>query len=199
MKLLIVADIFPPDSGGPATYCVTLANDLVKQGVDVSIVSLNPQSDKSAVSCYVYRVSSKNKLLRYLEYLWLLFKHAKPADVVYAMSPVNAGLPAWLAARLCRKKFVVKVVGDYAWEQGQVRGLITDSIDDFQKQYSKYPLRIQLLKWVESLVVKHADLIITPSLYLKSMVIGWGASESKIEVIDSAVELKEIGLLLKRI
>ncbi len=183
MRLLIAADIFPPQSGGPATYCVTLANELTKQGIEVSIVSLNANSDASVVSCYVYRVSWKNKLLRYAQYFFLLLKHAKEVNVIYAMGPINAGLPAWLAASLRGKKFVVKVVGDYAWEQGQVRGLISDSIDDFQKHASKYPLRVQLLKLVESFVVKHADQIIVPSKYLAGIVKGWGAKEEKIKLV----------------
>ena len=45
MKILIAADIFPPQSGGPATYVVALANELAKKGDIVKIVSLNPESD----------------------------------------------------------------------------------------------------------------------------------------------------------
>lgn len=100
MRLLIAADIFPPESGGPATYAVTLANELWKQGVAVKIVSLNPNSYQSKVQCAVYKVKSHHKFLRYFEYLFLLLKQVTTSDVVYAMGPVNAGLPALVAARL---------------------------------------------------------------------------------------------------
>src|SRR3989344_7995859 len=103
MKLLIAADIFPPESGGPATYCVTLANELVKLGDEVKIVSLNPNSDRSLVPCSLFLVHFKNKLFRYLEYTWLLFWHAKWADVIYAMGPVNAGFPAYIASKMRAK------------------------------------------------------------------------------------------------
>lgn len=186
MKLLIAADIFPPESGGPATYAVTLANELTKQGVDVRIVSLNPNSDKTKVNCKISSVWFKNKLLRYLNYFVLLFINAIGVNTVYAMGPVNAGLPAWIVARILRKKFVVKVVGDYAWEQGQVSGVIKDSIDDFQKK--KYGGKVGWLKRKEADVVKNADLVITPADYLKNLVIGWGADSEKIKVIPNEVD-----------
>src|SRR3989338_5986709 len=128
MKILIVADIFPPQSGGPATYSVMLANELVKT-YEVTIVSLKPQSDKTSVHCRLFVVPEKSKILKYWHYFWLLFKQAKDADVVYAMGPVNAGLPAMLAAKLRRKRLVTKVVGDYAWEQGVQRFGVKDNID----------------------------------------------------------------------
>ncbi len=190
MRILIAADIFSPQSGGPATYAVTLANELTKQGVGVAIVSLNPQSDISVVSCSLYRVSWKNKF-RYLQYLWLLFKYAKAADVVYAMGPVNAGLPALIACRLRRKKFVVKVVGDYAWEQGTQRFRVNDTIDDFQKK-KHYFLRVQFLKWLQSFVAKKADTVIVPSNYLKNMVAGWGVNPAKVQLIFNSVEFKTV-------
>ncbi len=186
MKLLIAADIFPPESGGPATYAVTLANELTKQGVGVRIVSLNPNSDKSKVNCKISSVWFKNKLLRYFNYFVLLFINAIGVNTVYAMGPVNAGLPAWIVARILRKKFVVKVVGDYAWEQGQVSGVIKDSIDDFQKK--NYGGKIGRLKKIETSVVKNADAVITPSKYLRKIVIGWGANENSVEVIYNEVE-----------
>lgn len=190
MKILIAADIFPPESGGPATYAVTLANEFVKQGIEVVIVSLNPHSDTKATACPVFSVQCGFKPLRYWQYYNLLKKHARNTDVVYAMGPVNAGWPALRAAKKLGKKFVVKVVGDYAWEQGQVSGRVKDSIDEFQKK--KYGGKIGWLKKIEVYIVKNADQVIVPSQYLKRMILWWGASESKIQVIYNEVEFKTV-------
>ena len=97
MKILIAADIFPPQAGGPATYAVTLANELVKQGIEVSIVSLNSHSDKKVLDNRValFSVKSSFKPLRYWQYYRLLLARGRSADVIYAMGPVNAGWPAW--------------------------------------------------------------------------------------------------------
>lgn len=187
MKILIAADIFPPQAGGPATYAVTLANELAKQGVDVKIVSLNPNSDKSKVNCDVFSVKSSFKPLRYWQYYKLLLNKGREADVIYAMGPVNAGFPALRAARKLGKKFVVKVVGDYAWEQGQVLGLTKDEIDDFQKK--TYGGKVGWLKKIEAEVANKADGVIVPSKYLAGMVKGWGAPENKIKVVYNAIEM----------
>lgn len=204
MKLLIATDIFPPESGGPATYAVNLANEFFKQGIDVKIVSLNSNSDKSCVTCNVYPVTFQNKLLKYLQYTYLLYKHGKDVDIIYAMGPVNAGLPVWAISKLLRKKFVVKVVGDYAWEQYQNQksknwlrtsncknqNLRFVGVEEFQslKVFGK----IGWLSKIERLVVRQADKIIVPSQYLKKIVISWGVEVNKIEVIYNAVNFSEV-------
>src|SRR3989344_2840405 len=166
MKILLAADIFPPQAGGPATYVVMLANELEKRGDEVRIVSLNPQSDSAAVRCPVEAVKSQNKLLRYWQYFLLLWKRAKLADVVYAMGPVNAGFPALLASKLRGKRLAVKIVGDYAWEQGVQRYGVSDLIDDFQKK-NNYPLAVKFLRWVERLVARKSSAVVVPGVYLK--------------------------------
>lgn len=190
MKLLIAADIFPPEKGGPATYLVHMARALAHERIEVSVVSLNPSSDTSAVDCSVYAVRWGFKPLRYLHYFFLLIVHSRDADIVYAMGPVNAGLPSLMAARLLGKKMVVKVVGDYAWEQGRTRFDVGDSMDDFQEK-EVYRLPVRLLRAVERYVVRRADCVIVPSMYLSSIVRGWGAKESRVEVVYNAVEFTE--------
>ncbi len=189
MKLLIAADIFPPESGGPATYAVTLANELVKQGIEVTIVSLNPNSDKTKVNCPLFAVHSNFKPLRYWQYYQLLLTHGRDVDVIYAMGPVNAGWPALRAAKKLGKKFAVKVVGDYAWEQWQNRRRLNKefvSVDAFQS----LPIngKIALLRRVERLVAQGADRVIVPSEYLKNIVLFWGVKLSKLEVVYNAIE-----------
>ncbi len=184
MKLLLAADIFPPQSGGPATYIVALARALQERGVSVRIVSLNPQSDKTAVRCQLSAVGSHHKLFRYLEYLWLIFREAKKSDVLYAMGPVNAGVPGCIVSWVLQKPFVVKVVGDYAWEQGVQRFGVTDDIGAFQKKPAYGTVR--LLQWTQSFVTRRAARVIVPCRYLKTLVEGWGVDGKRICVVYNA-------------
>ncbi len=190
MKILIAADIFPPQTGGPATYSVAIANELTKHGVDVGIVSLNPKSDKTQVTCKIKHTSSNSKIFRYIEYFGLLLQEAKNYDIIYAMGPVNAGLPSLIAGMIRRKKVVTKVVGDYAWEQGIQRFGVKDLIDPFQKK-TNYSFKVQVLKKIESFVVKNVDQVIVPSNYLKSIVTGWGAKPDNVTVVYNAVHLSK--------
>lgn len=186
MRVLIAADIFPPVGGGPSIYAAGLANALTEMGDEVSVASLTPGSQKNVANGAVFAVTKKNKIARYGEYFALLWRHARNADVVYAMGPVNAGLPAWLAARLRGKKFVVKVVGDYAWEQGAQRFGVNEMIDEFQQK--KYSGAVARLRTIQKFVVRSADAIIVPCEYLKKMVVGWGALAGKVTVIYNAAE-----------
>jgi glycosyltransferase involved in cell wall biosynthesis len=192
MKVLIAADIFPPQSGGPATYAVHIANALKKAGVECAIVVLAPDADKTAADCPVFAPpAGGGKFRRYAAYIRLLSREAKRADVIYAMGPVNAGFPALLVAVFLHKPLVVKVVGDYAWEQGVQRFGVTADIDAFQSsQPHRMPVRI--LKHIQSLVVRRAVRVITPCKYLKHLVEGWGAEGKNVNVIYNAVHLPDV-------
>ncbi|MBI5221574.1 MAG: hypothetical protein HY979_02100, partial [Candidatus Magasanikbacteria bacterium] len=125
MKILIAADIFPPEAGGPATYAAALAKALPANGVETAVVSLNPNSKVQVTDYPLAKVRFGGKILRYGEFFLLLLSQAVKGDLIYAMGPVNSGLPAWLVSRLVGKKMAVKVVGDYAWEQGNIRFGVT--------------------------------------------------------------------------
>ncbi|MDP2684213.1 MAG: glycosyltransferase family 4 protein [bacterium] len=196
MRILIAADIFPPQPGGPATYSVVIANELTKAGDDVKVVSLNPDSDKKAVICKIDVVKNRNKFLKYLEYTWLLVKNAKKFDVIYAMGPVNAGFPALIASKLTGKRLITKIVGDYAWEQGVQRFGVVDSIDEFQKN-QKYSMKIKILRFIEKTVAKNSNTVIVPSVYLKGLVMGWGLSGHCVTVVFNSSSYVDICDVLK--
>jgi glycosyltransferase involved in cell wall biosynthesis len=115
---------------------------------------------------------------------------AHDADAVLALDPVSIGLPAMRAAKRLRKKFVVKIVGDYAWEQGRQRFGVTQELDDFVK--TKQPSwSVRRLQAVEKEVATGADRVIVPSEYLKRVVSAWGVSAEKISVIYNSIELPD--------
>ncbi|NQU77864.1 glycosyltransferase family 4 protein [Candidatus Falkowbacteria bacterium] len=199
-KIVIAAGIFPPDIGGPATYVVKLGNALVQRGCRINIVCYTSprengkwKMENGKWNFSVFRVLRKgNKIVRYFKYFWKVLRVGKDCDVIYAQGPTSAGLPALFAAKLLRKKFVVKIVGDPAWEQAIGKGLTKDMIDEFQ--VNKYNLKIQLLKWVRSFVCRKADRVITPSEYLKGIVRGWGVDKDRVRVVYNSVENRELGI-----
>jgi glycosyltransferase involved in cell wall biosynthesis len=191
MRIVLASDIFPPQNGGPATYVVALANELIESGHEVRVITLNYEADESKVNCPLLKVPKKGKFIRYFWYLDRLTALAKWGDIVYAMGPVNAGLPALIAAKLRQIPFVVKVVGDYAWEQGVGRFDVVDGIDEFQSR-KKYVWQVRALKKLESFVVRHADKVVVPSEYLRRIVSGWGAEDAKIITIYNAVKFLSV-------
>ncbi len=123
-----------------------------------------------------------------------MLKAARDADVVFALDPVSVGLPAMYAAKKARKPFVVKIVGDYAWEQGQQRFGVTESLDEFVKE-KRVPFPVRVFRRIQTRVARSATRVIVPSNYLKGIVAAWGVSTDIIEVIYNAVPFKEYGSL----
>ncbi len=198
MKLIIAAEIFPPDIGGPATYSKKFAKELIHLGWEVELICYSQNKQKNDFSFKVFRIiKSRIKGWHYFKYFFKLLRLAFKCDVIYAQGPISSGLPAVVVAFLLRKKVVVKVVGDYAWEQymnKQVKLSIskTISIDEFQKrQEKKFDKKIELLKWIEKKVCNKADKVIVPSRYLKNIVQGWGVKEHKVNVIYNSINLMD--------
>lgn len=181
MKVCIATPLYPPDLGGPATYARLLEELLPAEGIEVALISF------SGVRTYP-------KIVRHIIYLMRVYKAAEGADLVLALDPVSTGLPALIAARMRRARFVVKVVGDYAWEQGRQRFGIRTSLDDFLYERAVHPMLV-LLRTTQSHVARMADAVIVPSQYLKGIVRTWKVPEERIAIIYNAVELGELGVL----
>lgn len=179
MRILIATGIYPPDIGGPATYSKILHDELPKQGISTEVLSFGS-------------VRHLPKVIRHIAYFGKVLARGKDADVIFAQDPVSVGLPAVLAARLLRKRFIVKIVGDYAWEQGTQRFGVVDSLDDFSRGYNAYPFFVRVLKRIEYFVARHAERVIVPSVYLAGIVSNWGIDSQKIVVVYNAHERQEI-------
>lgn len=201
MKILIASGIYPPDIGGPATYSRLIAGEFIKRNIEVSIVCYsdkkNEEMDKNDNFKVIRVMRKKFFISRYLAYFWNLFKMAKNCDIVYAQGPLGAGLPALAVAGILRKKFIIKIVGDYAWEQGVNQFEVKDLIEEFQTR--KYDPKTERIRKIQKFVVRRADRVITPSEFLKKIVKGWGVKEEKILVVYNAgPEIKEIADTIPR-
>tara|TARA_B100000745_G_scaffold292684_1_gene233827 strand:+ start:11257 stop:12354 length:1098 start_codon:yes stop_codon:yes gene_type:complete len=172
MKILVATGLYPPEGGGPATYSKALYDMLPSHGVEVTVLPFS-------------RVRKYPPIIRHIVYLFLCLKLSKGSDVIYAMDPVSVGLPACIASLFTKKKFALKVVGDYAWEQGMQRFGVTELLDSFLKR-DWYSLPVQILRSIEIFVAKRARKVVVPSEYLKKVVTSWGIEKEKIKVIYNA-------------
>ena len=94
------------------------------------------------------------------------------------------------AAKILRKKFILKIVGDYAWEQGIQRFGVKEVLDGFLK--NKYRWEVEILRKIQKFVANRAEKIIVPSEYLRGVVTKWGARPKKISVIYNAFDAPEL-------
>ncbi|MEK7561108.1 MAG: glycosyltransferase family 4 protein [Patescibacteria group bacterium] len=181
IRLLIATPLYPPDIGGPATYTKILEEELPGDGVTVAVAKFDA-------------VRWLPKIIRHIAYFFLVLWKGRRADIIFAQDPVSVGLPAYLAAKILGKIFLLKVVGDYAWEQWQIsrkgqsmRRFI--NVEEFQK--GQYDRITKLRRDIEHWIARRAKMVIVPSQYLKGMVLEWGTPEEKIKVIHNAFDLPE--------
>lgn len=179
MKLVVATPLYPPEIGGPATYAKALEEGLPEHGIEVALVKFRD-------------VRHLPKLVRHLAYYRRVRRALRNADAVLALDPVSVGLPASLAAWRARKPLFVKIVGDYAWEQGRQRYGITANLDTFV-HVKRVPLVVRLMRKVQTRVARRAEEVIVPSEYLKRVISDWGIPEGKITVIYNAVPLETLG------
>ena len=174
IRVVIATPLYPPESGGPATYAQVLAQELPKLGIEVTLVKFS---------------DVRKRWFRHLQYFRLVSKAARGADLVYALDAVSVGLPVMFAAKRRRKRFVVKVVGDFAWEQGSQRALKVGSLEEFVKKRS-IPLSLWPLRLIQTLVARNAVRVVVPSNFLEGIVAEWGVSRERISVIWNAVSVE---------
>lgn len=191
MKILLCAGIFPPETGGPATYVRELGESLARRGHKVTVITYC-DADKGSLKAEIFPVIKVSrswfKPWHYYKYYRAVKRAGKSFDLFFAQDPVSSGYPAYLAARVLKKPYVVKVTGDYSWEQAAGKGLTGVLIEDFQKLPS-YPFWIRLMRRLQIHVCREARRVITPSEFLRQLVIGWGVKEHRVHLIYNAVNI----------
>jgi glycosyltransferase involved in cell wall biosynthesis len=115
--------------------------------------------------------------------LWEIFRHKH----IFTNGLEHA---TYRACQLLKHSYVLKVVGDVAWELARNRGWTELSIDEFQKA------PVTNTSWQE--IAEHrikfsqgARKVITPSCYLRGIVMQWGVPEQNINVVYNGMPFSE--------
>lgn len=185
LKVVYNAGIFPPDIGGPAGYVPLMASEFVKRGDEVCVICYSDVAEHSKDQQYSFKVVRIKRstfiLLRELITLFILFKEAKNADVIYSN---GNDFKSFIISKILSIPAVHKIVGDTSWERACNKGWYRGTIDEYQKDSKKLVLKIT--DWIRSYPLKKASLVITPSHYLAQIVQGWGVPDTKIQIIYNA-------------
>src|SRR3989344_1861957 len=175
-NILIATGIYPPSVVGPATYSFFLYHELPKMGLQTLVYSFD-------------EVRKLPKVIRHIQYFLGVLRRGFGVRMIYAQDPVSVGLPALFAARLLRKPFIIRIAGDYAWEQATQRFDVHEHLDTFAGKDGPYPFFVRILKRVQAYVATRADVVIVPSQYLKQVLVKWGVKPQNIRVIYNSVDV----------
>lgn len=187
-RVLLVTDIFPPDIGGPATFIPALGTALQRLGHEVTVVCRAEHPDRAEDRAWPFRVRRFGRRGRAaaVQLMTALMVEARRHAVVF-----SNGLERQVqwACRAVGRGYVVKVVGDLAWERMRLNGLTQLSIDAFQHAPA---LAEPGRGWVarRQAFAQQARRVITPSHYLRRMVIGWGVPPERVVTVPNGVHLE---------
>ena len=172
MKVLVATGLYPPEIGGPATYAKLFEAELPKRGIEVMVLPFRS-------------VRHLPPVIRHLAYLMKTYSRARTSDLVLVQDTVSTGFPAALAAILARRPYILRVPGDYAWEQGVQRFGVHEDLDAFQAR--TYGISIGIMRALQRFVVRRAARVITPSRYLARIVYDWVPGRH-IDVVYNGIE-----------
>lgn len=189
-RILLVTNIFPPQIGGPASFIDRIAHVLARRGHRVTVVcsSDRPTDESDRDRPFrVRRVCLANRELYEIKVRWILFWEMFRHRIVL----VN-GLESYAAqvAGILKRGYVLKVVGDSAWETARNRGTTLVDIDEFQTNAEEQAAHMAAIER-RNRSLRFARRIFTPSDYLRRMVIGWGFPPERVVTIRNGVEVDE--------
>jgi glycosyltransferase involved in cell wall biosynthesis len=187
-KIILAAEIFPPDIGGPAGYASQLATELVTSGFAVRVLTYGEVRQK--FNFPVFYVSRQIPFgLRQLIYGFKLLVIGWSADLVYAQGP-SVGPAAWLLKIFRHTPVVIKYVGEQSWQQLRVKGSHI-GFAEYMLDYGKFwDLKIWWIQKWQKIALLHTNQVVTPSLYLKNVLAKYlSVPEQKIQVIANGVNI----------
>lgn len=190
IKILIATGIFPPDIGGPATYCEKLLNELPKHGFDVTLITYADKIPKTEEKNIIRISRDQNIFLRYLKYFWQCYKLTKNVDVVYAHDLISVGIPCAIVRLLRLKlKLIIRLGGDFLWEKAYNNAWTNKPLSQYYLE--KKNIREKLYLSIFRFVMLCCDKIIfstewQKTIYLKTFKI----ANNKIIVIQNPLPNK---------
>jgi glycosyltransferase involved in cell wall biosynthesis len=176
-KVVVATGIYPPDVGGTATYSRMLVEGLPHHGVEPVLLRF---------SAFL----GLPRGLRHVLFLQRILTIGRRAEVLFSLDPVSVGLPMLLAAKILRRPLVLRVGGDYAWEQGVERFGVEEDLDQFLRK--RYAWKVEWLRRIERLVARGAVRVIVPAQYFRTVLQHWGIWGDQVTVIHNAFDVSDV-------
>lgn len=184
MRVLITTPVFPPDLGGPATYVPSLGRFLVERGHKVRVLAFCSDPAPTGYPFEVETIPEGSLPVRYLRAFWRVLRTAGDADVVYVQE--HLAFLHVLAARLRRRRVVIRIMVDGAWEISHRRGWCDgDGIVAFQGK--SYGARVGLARFLQKRWWGMCERIICCSEFLRGILVSsYGVDREKALTILNA-------------
>lgn len=133
--IFLATGIFYPDVGGPAIHSRKIAEKLVEEGFEVTLLAYGDDPSGRQFSFRVKRVSrGLPKVVQWFLYIIHTVHFTIFSDLVYAFDPTAAGLPALVSAKIFSKPCIVRIGGDPIWEREAESGRVFMSMEQYYRE-----------------------------------------------------------------
>lgn len=196
-SILLVTTIYPPQIGGPATFINHFGRYLCEEGYKVTVVCISekkfPEIDQQE-SFKVYRITPGFFKLTFHLRKWLILFYAIFNNDKILLNGLE--YESYAICKVLKKKYILKVVGDKAWEYARNNSLTTLNIDEFQKENIRNDKVLQKRQEMQS-YIQGASLVYVPSEYLKEIVVNWGKEAEAVVVVHNSVPFQVVNKIEK--
>lgn len=158
LNILIATPLMPPQLGGPALYAKNLGEEFKKMGHSVRILSFGGFLKYPSV-------------IRHLFYLFTLAKRARRADIIFSLDYFSVGLPAAIVSRVFRVPLVLRMEGDFLWEEYVEKTRKEMTLFEFYRNPPDLSLKEKIISFISGFVIKSAVRISFSSEWRREMVI----------------------------
>lgn len=161
MRILILTPNFPPEYGGPASYCWELLQRFPPK-IDVKVFSFSNLTKDAPVDVTLVSTDG-SMLLRQFRLLLACLRQGQNCDIFYCQEPAVVGFVGMVAAKILGKKIVVKFFGDPVWEEKMRKRQTQLPLPEFMAKGEQWK---DWRSYLTRIVIKLSNKVIVPSAYL---------------------------------
>lgn len=196
MKICMVAGIFPPEIGGPATQAAHLCRALVRQGIQPVVITFAARerlSEEDGVR--IYRLPLRARYLgrpgdfaSFCVQFVRILRSERP-DVVHCHDAHLRSLLAGVLARVMGIPSMTKYAGDFVFETVNADRLQTHSVAEAHRA----GVRARALAAVQRWGLRTFDVVWATSQYMRQMLVDVvGVSAARVRVLPNFITLPTI-------
>jgi glycosyltransferase involved in cell wall biosynthesis len=186
-EIILITSIFPPQSGGPAVFTSRYSKWLLENGLNNKVISYSRVSKKNG-NVNLVRLRPL-RLYSFLRFVLTIIVKSNKQSLILAN---GAFLETFIACKILRRSYVVKIPGDPVWEFTRNRRWTELSREDFQNH--KLSLIPTILRFFYSSCFKSAKYVICPSQELVDFSKKWGISNDRIKLIYNCVDPRKFSV-----
>lgn len=173
MRILIATGIYPPALGGPAKYAQNLEQEWKKMGHEVK------------VKTFTKAEHALPSLVRHFYFFVKIIPAVLWCDFIYALDTFSVGWPATCAAKLFRKKILMRTGGDFLWEGYVERSGDPVLLRDFYAERSSWSAKEQKIFKIMTWVLNNVSILIFSTKWQKEIWANAYNLRSKIAFIEN--------------